>query len=65
MGTYRGTYTISGNCLLLSVTSVDFSDFTGSDIKTIEFTIADQNTLTLNDDICLSFEGDTFSTLTS
>lgn len=62
MGTYKGTYQISGNKLILSITEVNFSGFAGDDLKTIEFTINNKDTLTLNTLLCLSFEGDTYST---
>lgn len=65
MGTYQGTYQISGNSLLLSVEHCDFADYSnvkGSDVKTIQFSIKDQNLLILADALCMSAKGDEFRT---
>ena len=61
-GCYKGTYHVIGNRLLLFVTYVDFSNFEGDDVEVISFTINDQNTITLNTNLCLSMKGHVFST---
>lgn len=61
MGTYQGTYQIDDEQLLLTVTSIDFDGFKGDDVELITLTINDQNTLTLNTDLCGSRKGHVFS----
>ena len=61
MGTYEGTYTYDGTYYECKVSNIDFSGFSGDDVKTIEFMRFDANLITLLTDLCGSRGKDIFS----
>lgn len=60
MGNYTGHFTVQGNQLTLDVEDINFSGFLGDDVKVIRFTIMEDGTLTLQNDLCFSRSGQTF-----
>ncbi len=61
MGQYRGTYEFDGNYYECSVIEVDFSGFTGDDVRKFEFLQFNPDTLWLLDNLCGSREKDVFT----
>ena len=60
MGHYSGTYTAEDYNLTLHVSSVDFSEFAGDDVKEIRFEALTEDVLQLMDDLCGSMKFDTW-----
>lgn len=60
MGYYYGTWVQNDNSIVLTVTATDFSGFAGDDVKQIEFTLKDENTLVLQTQLCSSVNGNLF-----
>ena len=62
MGQYEGSYSMSGNELVLKVEKINFASFAGDSVTEIRFTVNGDGSLTLKTDLCLSFAGDVFRT---
>ena len=61
MGSYSGTYEYDGNYYECTVKEIDFSGFAGDDVKKLEFSRFDADTIILLTDLCGSNAKDVFT----
>ena len=60
MGSYTGKCSFMGSNMSCKVEKIDFSGFAGDNVKEINFTFKDDNTIILKTDLCMSLTGDEF-----